>query len=280
MHPGDLVLLSPVGHAYLFHPENGSYEDFANLSPFHVTTGMVREASGDFLICDESAGAIIRLHAGSGAVSIVTLGNELAAPVDLDVSSDGFIFAVDAGLAKLVRIDPTSGDQVLLAQHGYLEGIPISVQVGPDGDLYVVNEPFGLEFVYRIKRSTGNQTEITVDGFLFNPEQLTFGEDGSILISNWTGISTDLVRVDPATGAQTELVAEAAGSRAPGLALDGQGGAYLGDESGELLRWSGAGTVTTVATFPFAIQAICVIPGNGPVRAQGSTWGGVKALYR
>src|SRR5262249_8029795 len=94
-HPGDVLLLTRNGHVYLFHPESGSYENFANLSPFHVTTGMVREASGDFLICDESAGAVARLHAGTGSVTIVTLGNELAAPVDLDLSSDGFIYAVD-----------------------------------------------------------------------------------------------------------------------------------------------------------------------------------------
>ncbi|HEV8480775.1 MAG TPA: hypothetical protein VGR66_08260, partial [Candidatus Eisenbacteria bacterium] len=75
IHPGDFVLLTRGGRVVLFHPESASWEDFANLSPYHVTTGIVRESTGDFLICDEYAAAILRLHEDTAAVTLVSQGN-------------------------------------------------------------------------------------------------------------------------------------------------------------------------------------------------------------
>jgi len=285
IHPGDLVLLTRDGHVVLFHPETASWENFANLSPYDVTTSIVRESSGDFLICDEYAAVILRLHAATGAVTVVTQGNELGAPNGLEVGPGGFIYALDTGLSKIVRVDPVTGDQLLISQYHYLQGIPSALRLGPDGNLYVVDEPFGFCWLFRVNIATGDQTLVSEDGSFFNLENLVFAQDGSILVLNWAASSTSLIRVDPGNGSQTELV-----SGIPwfmtGMGRDDNGRVYLGagdrdvTTSGALLEYDGGSSVSTLATLPFGVQALVAVPGAGPVPTRPGTWGFVKGLYR
>ena len=285
VHPGDLVLLTRDGHVVLFHPETASWEDFANLSPYHVTTSIVRESSGDFLICDELAAAILRLHAATGAVTVVTQGNELSAPTGVEVGPGGFIYALEMGLAKMVRVDPVTGNQLLISQYHYLSGIPWALRMGPDGNLYVVDEPFGFCLLFRVNIATGQQTLVSEGGTFFNLENLVFALDGSILVLNWTGSSSSLIRVDPGNGSQTEPVSGIPWFMS-GMARDENGHVFLGaggpgaGTSGALLEHDGGSSVSTLATLPFSVQALVVVPGAGPVPARQGTWGLVKGLYR
>ena len=54
-HPGDILLPTLDGRVVLFHPEKGAWEDYASLGNYMFPTDIAREASGDFLICDDYA---------------------------------------------------------------------------------------------------------------------------------------------------------------------------------------------------------------------------------
>src|SRR6476469_2758943 len=70
-HPGDILLPTFDGRVVLFHPETGTSEDFASLGTYRHPTAIVREATGDFLICDDYSSAILRLNGTTGALSVV-----------------------------------------------------------------------------------------------------------------------------------------------------------------------------------------------------------------
>jgi len=282
-HPGDILLPTLDGRVVLFHPEKGAWEDYASLGNYMFPTDIAREASGDFLICDEYASTILRLNGSTGTLSVVSQGNLVVAPTGLAVGPDGAIYESDAAY-WILRIDPATGDQTLLAEHGYVFD-PVGVRLGPDGNLYVVDEPLG-EALFRVDPLTGAQSLVTRRGFFWDMEELEFLQDGSILVSNWGPVSTSLIHVDPSDGAQTE-VASGINKFVPGLARDPDGGVYLAAAPdpysttlGTLLRYDGAGSVVTIADFPFGFRSLYVFPGNGPVRTTSDTWGHLKGLYR
>lgn len=282
-HPGDILLPTLDGRVVLFHPENGSWENYASLGPYVHPTDIAREASGDFLISDDYAGAILRMNGNTGALSVVSEGDHLVVPAGLAVGPDGAIYESDYA-SWILRIDPTTGDQILLAEHGYVFN-PVGVRLGPDGNLYVVDEPLGM-FLFRVDPLTGAQSLVTERGFFWDMEELEFLQDGSILVSNWGPVSTSLIRVDATSGAQTEMVSGIK-KFVPGLARDAAGGVYMAAVAepyspgpGTLLRYDGAGSVATIAEFPFGFQSLYVFPGDGPVRTSSSTWGHIKDLYR
>src|SRR6185369_4532855 len=91
-HPGDILLPTLDGRVVLFHPESGTWEDYASLGTYSFPTDIAREASGDFLICDQSTSAIVRLNGSTGTLSMVSQGNLIAAPTGLAVGTDGAIY--------------------------------------------------------------------------------------------------------------------------------------------------------------------------------------------
>jgi len=120
------------------------------------------------------------------------------------------------------------------------------------------------------------------------PLQLEFQADGSLLVANWDWNTTELLRIDPSTGAQSTLVAGLDEISIPGIARDANGGDYLTavpwfDEytatTGKLLHFDGA-HLTTLADFPFGVHGLYVFPGTPPVPTKSSTWGGIKGKYR
>ena len=287
-HPGDILLTTYTGHVILFHPENGTWEDFASLSPFHEPSGIVREASGNFLISDRS-GAVLRLDATSGNVTIVAQDGApdflLYAPEDLVLGADGFVYVLLD--QDITRVDPVTGAQFLVTPFHRLNGAS-GLKFGADGKLYVANHVFaGLGIVW-VDPATGNEAIVSQDGLVVSPFQLDFQQDGSLLVSNWDFSSSELLRINPGNGSQTTLVAGIDTTSIPGMARDAQGGEYLTgvpwlDEftktTGKLLHFDGT-SVSTVASFPFGVHAIYIFPGSSPVPTQNKTWGAIKGKYR
>jgi hypothetical protein len=136
--------------------------------------------------------------------------------------------------------------------------------------------------------ATGNEQEVSQDGLLVSPYQLDVQQDGSLLVANWDLNTTELLRIDPSTGAQSTAFAGIDTTAVPGMARDATGGEYLTGipwaklltaTSGTLLHFDGT-SVSTVASFPFGVQGIYVFPGSSPVPTRNETWGGIKGKYR
>src|SRR5262249_17900420 len=180
------------------------------------------EASGNFLISDRS-GAVLRLDATSGNVTIVAQNGApdflLYRPEDLVLGSDGFVYVLED--LDITRVDPVTGAQILVTPQHRLLGAS-GMKFGTDGKLYVANKNWGA--VVWVNSGTGDQNFVSQDGFLVNPLQLDFQQDGSLLVSNWDFNTSELLRINPNTGAQSTIVAGLDTTAIPGMARDGSGG--------------------------------------------------------
>jgi hypothetical protein len=283
-HPGDVLLPTFDGRVVLFHPETGTWEDFAALPAHCQPYGFVREPSGDFLIGDRSSRAILRLSFATGAVSVAFQGDNIFFPRDLTLAPDGAIYDLDS--PPILRIDPGTGVQTIVTDQTWIQA-GAGIRLGPDGNLYVAVFPFPGG-VFRINVATGSNTCVSCQG-LISPFQIEFLDSSSLLVSNWVGNSTDLIRMNPGTGALTTLVTGIS-DLIPGLARDSEGGVYmtgtpwsdqfgLQTKLGDLLHFDGA-SVTKMASFPFPLNSLYVFPGSSPVPTKSSTWGGLKGRYR
>jgi hypothetical protein len=288
-HPGDILLTTYTGHVVLFHPEKGTWEDFASLSPFHQPSSIVREPSGNFLISDLS-GAILRLDATSGNVTIVSQVSPplylLYRPWNILFGPDGLLYVAED--SDVIRVDPVSGAQQSVSSHQWLTS-GCGLRFGTDGKIYVSGRNFAGEGIVRVDPLTGSQQDVSQDGLLASPFQLDVQQDGSLLVANWDFGSSELLRIDPITGAQSTIVAGIDTTAIPGMARDASGGEYLtgvpggniftGAPTGLLLYFNGT-SVSTVASFPFGVHGIYIFPGSSPVSTQTLTWGAVKGKYR
>jgi hypothetical protein len=116
-----------------------------------------------------------------------------AAAVDL---ATGDIVVVAAG-SGLVRIDPATGEQELIASGGLL-AFPFCAALDAAGDLIVADrEAFGGSGgVIRVDPASGAQASIAAGGFFTDPHAVAIGADGDLFVTDG---AARVVRVDPAT---------------------------------------------------------------------------------
>jgi sugar lactone lactonase YvrE len=128
-------------------------------------TGVVVDSTGDYLVCDRGAGAIIRVNATDGNQRIAAIGEYLIQPVSAALDDQGFLIVADAGDASdpenpippaVVRVNPVTGDQQLLASGGVLPDprgvfrdpgaplVPGTILIAGVGDLKVLRYIPGL----------------------------------------------------------------------------------------------------------------------------------------
>lgn len=160
-------------------------------------------------------------------------GNDL-----LEVSADGQI-SVLAVFAPIAR--PTPGPP-------FVQAVPTTVALGPDGDFYVgvlTGGPFtvGLANIYRVP-SNGGTPVVAYSGFT-NIIDIAFGPDGSLFVveiahpvPNFGG--GKLIRIEP-DGTRTELISGPPLFAPGGVAIGNDGALYLTNRgisptAGEVLR--------------------------------------------
>jgi hypothetical protein len=92
---------------------------------------------GDLVISDLNGGRLLLVHVESGTVETITPRagsgpNLLVAPAGLAMSNHGFLYVVDNSQRTLVRVDPTTGAQTVIAD--------------ASGPIVFGEDPFGLAF--------------------------------------------------------------------------------------------------------------------------------------
>ncbi len=285
-HPGDILLPMHDGRLELFHPEAGTFEDFADLGPgYGHLTGIARASTGDFLLCDAWVPRIMRLNPETGDTTLVSQGGLLVRPMDLAMGKDGYLYEADWSYA-IVRVDPVAGGQTAVGGLPWAFG-PSGLAVAPDGDVYVANLVFPAS-IARIDVHTGAQSFVTSGKSLFNPGSLAFRPDGSLVVANGVGSSSELLHIDLETGDQTLLAS--AGAVFPWALAFGRSGHAIvagygypsAPQRGVVVEIDLAtGTSSTLVDMPGEeFQCMYVFPGDSSVPVLKSTWGRIKAERR
>ena len=174
---------------------------------------------------------ILRANPASGGLTEISRngpqGEHFKHPYDIAVAGDGSLLVADMGSyattadrtpdGRIVRVDPVTGQQSLVTS-GNLLVDPAGLSVAPDGQLYVVENvgTMGDPGVVRVDPVTGAQTLVTQGDELCYPFGIAVHPDGSVLVTDYGDFDDGqgnvvncthdfgaLVRVSPATGAQT-----------------------------------------------------------------------------
>lgn len=184
---------------------------------------------------------VLRIDARSGELHEVASGAPLAAPAGIAIAPGGALLVADPAARAVFRIDPTSG-AVTVVTSGGLARAPTSLAIDPGGDIYVGDVEWPHS-VLRVDPASGGQSlvsEIPVPPNLLAPEPT-----GSLLVS-WsmpphTPTGFYLARLDPQSGALTELSSQPFGYLPGGLTVHPNGTAFL--------SVSGANNLPSVRSF-------------------------------
>jgi hypothetical protein len=194
-------------------PADGDDHDVAHLRALRV--GDIVAADGDS--GGGGLGALVRIDPRTGSHSIVTRGGSpigstglvMIEPKGVALGADGLLYVVDPqrrgrdGL--LVRVNPVTGEQSLVARGGLLED-PMDLAVEGDGQIVIANSSDyrGAPSLVRVNPATGAQSLLASGGWLGNPWGVVVEPGGDLLVASRGYRSHPaIVRVDPRTGAQT-----------------------------------------------------------------------------
>ena len=312
---GDILVASAefgadsTGAVISVHPDNGaknivSSNAISTLNLFSNPYGIAREASGSILVADQGPdlfnatdGKIIRVNPATGEQSLV-LGN-LYDPMAVTVEANGNIMVADesypdesanynsAGILRLTAAGAvtdviTNTDSVT----DQLMGSPLDVEVGPAGDLLVVDDDIdgATGGILSIEPMTGEQTVFSSNAgagpdVFRDPRNMFIPPSGDIVVaqsddSNGVGgTGNSVMGVNRATGAQTLISSGGDLGAARGVVHDYAGRLVASSASafaseGGLFR-IGAGGVQTEITrglsFPQGITVVPGIPVTPPV---------------
>jgi streptogramin lyase len=134
-------------------------------------TGILVSRSGTIFVIDQGA-FVFTVDRTTGQQTTVSSGGFLIAPTGIAIADDGTLFIADEGGNRIVRIDPLTGDQILVASG--LEG-PFDIKVDSNGDL-IVSERSSIS---RIDPATGAKHIISSGGLLKRPVFLELVQSAS-----------------------------------------------------------------------------------------------------
>jgi len=137
----------------------------------------------------------------------------------------GDLLVSDTRAARIVRIDPLTGAQSLLAEGGLLVA-PQHLVATADGRVFVADSGAGA--VIEIDLGTGAQRLVATSGMLASAHGVTLDDQGALLVTN-RRTPTQLIHVDPESGAAT-LRAALPADALTGIAVLPDGDVVLGAE--------------------------------------------------
>ena len=206
--PSGVVVVSSGPPATLYRVDNGVVAlGPITSSPPIGPVGIATEANGNFLVAQATAG--VGRYSSSGPALTGYTGGNLQLVSDVSVAANGDIFVSDAGsLAggsnKIVKIDPVSGNQTVIASGGVLDGsgILFGLTVDTNGDIYTTHGAPMLTggTVFKVTPG-GTVTPVTSGGLLDGAAGITFGAPGELIVASSSNDS--IVKVNIATGIQT-----------------------------------------------------------------------------
>ena len=130
----------------------------------------------------------------------------------------GDILAACAGPPIIVRIDPITGEQTVVSDHGMFQ-ILHAITTDLDGNILVTD--ISADAVFRVDPVTGEQSTVSQAGLLESPVGIAVDTNGDIYVSD---DGTDMIlRIDPITGLQTVVSMDGFFQGLRDLAIDASG---------------------------------------------------------
>lgn len=269
---GDIVVAAsgPQGPSIVHvDPETGAQTLLAN-GPVAAPQFMAVDRNETaYVTISSSLPRIERIDLVTGSITTLTSGGHLDQPRGIAVEADGQLLVTDEqnsffppSDAILLRVDPSSGAQTVVAQDVFLSR-PKDLQLDTDGTAVVIDDTLwgGL---FRVDPLTGAQTTISEDPsmtLIGISSYVAFAPGGDVFV-NGPG-SNGLVRVDVNTGEQfVSLQTLSTSIRSIKSASDGD--LFIGHGDGTILRFDPAtetvvGTVSTGGLL-LDLRAMAVVP--------------------
>ncbi len=178
------------------------------LLPF--TASAVTLAAGQVVIVYNRS--VIEYDFATGQGVNFSWNQYLASPVHVTVDSRHRVFVSDA-TSGIIEVDPATGTQTVVASVSQLGGAPAGVCAAPDGRLYVALAGAAAGIV-TIPPEGGAPAAVSSGTLMTALGGLAYGPDGMLYVCEQaTPVTTcdgvekhgSIVRVDPASGAQTLL---------------------------------------------------------------------------
>lgn len=253
------------------------------------------ETSGDLVVTDPHARAVLRVDPVTGDRTIVSDASTGAGPViaglaDIAVEASGDLVVLGSALDIVFRVDPVTGDRFVVSSHAVGAGptfaSPRDLAVESTGDLVVVD--LDLEAIIRVDPVTGDRTIVsdpaTGAGPAFSaPIAIAVEASGDLVVVDF-GLAA-VVRVHPVTGDRTIVSDAATGTGSPLsgprlVATDASGTIVVSGESSAAKRVVRVDPVTgdrttisssTIGTGPeFTVSSIAVEASGDLVTTSSS----------
>lgn len=207
LHPGDIIVNDAFANAVVHvDPLTGAQTVISSGGILEGPHGIALSEDGHIFVSggifQPGGQRITRIDPRTGHQFAISENGLLTSLRDIAFDIDGSLLVAQGdnnSIAGLIRVNPKTGVQSLFSAGGV---DPHSIAVAATGEIFVVDQ---AAVVFRVDRTTGQQTTITAQGFLVAPTGITIGVGGALFVADEGG--RQIVRVDPVTGAQTVIVA-------------------------------------------------------------------------
>lgn len=195
------VVTDSAGAFWIFDPADSSLRV---LSSRPTPGGIATSDDGRLFVANSSGtgGNLRELNPLTGESRRAGGGALYSRPLDAAVEADGHVVVVNGtpnGIASVLRVDPDTGDTVLLSPTDQLVD-PEKIAVAPNGDVFVSDFQVGL---VRIDPEDGAQSVVPDSGTLTFNDDLEVEASGFLRVAEQNG--ERMWRVDPLTGAREEI---------------------------------------------------------------------------
>lgn len=231
---------------------------------------------GDVLTVDPSApgeAGVFKLDSSTWQATLISSNGYFSEPMGIALSNDGKILIGDpqypngSGSGAIFKIDPITGMQTILSS-GNLFTDPRGIAVAANGDIFVA-DPDAFNYyggVIKVDPDTGTQTKIYQSADInAGPIYLAFEANGNLVVSDVSGTSKGVVRVNPATGIGVQLAAGGNFVYPLGIAVAANGDIFVADNGGKIIKIdpvSGAQTVIA-SSYPIVCPAGIAFDNSG-----------------
>lgn len=173
---------------------------------------------------------LIRIDGLTGEQSLVSSGGVFSEPRGVVFDATGQLLVTDQAARVLVRVDPATGSQVLVASG--LGDSPFGLAVDPVGQI-IVTDRVGGGPVFRVDPLAGATTVVSAGGLLAVPYGLVIDAAGNYVVVDGEafGGSGGLIRIDPVTGAQSVISSGGLFVEPFALAIDAAGNYIVSDRN-------------------------------------------------
>ena len=215
------IIISDSGRLIRINPKSGAQTLVVNNArgSLGYPMGMTLSQSGAILVANLHA--IIQVNPVNGQVRTISAGGNFVFPVDVAVAANGQLLVLNLGFpSQIIRVNPQTGAQQVVSQGGYFNN-PQAITVHGN-DIYVTDVAsadgnFGTGRILRVDGQTGAQTVVSTGGYLVGPVGIAMDANGQLIVADpYTinpqspdladgGYDGAILRIDPATGAQTLL---------------------------------------------------------------------------